>query len=134
MTFFLVINSETEKTTTRSILSHQKALAFQQKTLQNMYFSGKSDKTLAFLKNPRKNPRSPRKIPRSLDRVGKPQIWGENPRSGNADAIPAGTLLVHFRPKRTAQGGFRESPSPERNQSPNETRAAAQSKTMKILN
>jgi len=36
------------------------------------------------LKNPRKNPRSPRKNPRPLDRVGKPQIWGENPRSGNA--------------------------------------------------
>src|SRR6218665_1395113 len=43
--FFTFNGPKTEKTTTRSILSHQKPLAFQQKTLQNMYFSGKSDKT-----------------------------------------------------------------------------------------
>src|SRR6218665_4178473 len=41
---------ETEKTTTGSSLFHQKPLAFHQKTLQNMYFSGKSEKTQ---KNPR---------------------------------------------------------------------------------
>src|SRR6218665_3686273 len=45
----------------------------------------KPQKNRRFFKNPRKNPRSPNKNPRTLDRVGKPQIWGENPRSGNAE-------------------------------------------------
>ena len=45
-----------------------------------MYFPGKSEKT-------QKNPRffeKPQENPRTLDRVEKTQIWGENPRSGNA--------------------------------------------------
>jgi len=35
---------------------------------------------------------SPRKKPRTLDRVEKPQIWGENPRSGNADRCYTATF------------------------------------------
>ena len=73
---FVIFNGpKTEKTTTRSLLFHQKPLAFHQKTLQNMYFSGKSEKTQKnprFFENPRKilglqektqNPRSGRKTP-----------------------------------------------------------------------
>jgi len=60
------MDQKLKKTATRSLLFHQKPLAFHQRTLQNMYFSGKSEKTQKnprFFENPRKNPRSPRKIP-----------------------------------------------------------------------
>ena len=76
-----------KKTTTRSLLFHQKPLAFHQKTLQNIYFSGKSEKTQKnprFFEKPQEKPQVSKKKPRTLDRVEKPQIWGENPRIGNA--------------------------------------------------